>query len=137
LRLAPALYEEGFSVSSRFNVNYSHFLIHVRFVLASVATPKGESDADSHTVALISPDAFYKDSQVGDPQSWNEYAGVPHPFAFFVGSTLGAGAGGGGLYDSVAKRNLSLGTGVEGTGHPVKGPAPLLGLKQDARRGEW
>jgi len=40
-------------VSSRFNVNYSHFLIRVRFVLASVAHLKGESDADSHTVALI------------------------------------------------------------------------------------
>jgi hypothetical protein len=54
LRLGPALYEEGFSVSSRFKVNYSHFLIRVRFVLASVAHLKEESDADSHTVALIS-----------------------------------------------------------------------------------
>ena len=52
--LEGPLYEEGFSVSSRFNVNYSHFLIPVRFVLASVASLKGESDADSHTVALIS-----------------------------------------------------------------------------------
>jgi hypothetical protein len=39
---------------ARFRVNYPHSLIPVRFVLASVAHLKGESDADSHTVALIS-----------------------------------------------------------------------------------
>ena len=29
---------------------------------------------DASTMGGMTPDSFYKDSHVGDPQSWNEYA---------------------------------------------------------------